>query len=623
MRESDITSLYESMQILTPAHEAMAGLSADSGNNLNREMKDYFGSLLCSALDAIGISPKAGLGSLHLYQPETATLTLAAQSGRIQYKRKAASHSVSNGQGIISWVARHRRALLIHDINNSLFRSIYVCLNDNIRSELAVPMLAGNDLLGVLNLECTEPRAFSAQNVKSVWHAASWAATAYRFYQQSIINREQKQFTERLLQLCGETTTNTNGVEASLNTLSTLARDCLRAAKCDIWQYNPALGKFNNAGASYPDFSTQIGPRKRGWTEFILRTGCPIWIKDIESESSYKILFGSGGTWTDDVPASALPDNLNQRVTDLKVRCELGVPITVADRCSGVAWLKYDNDVQPPTPDDMRLVNGLAGQTGLVMECLARREDMVSHDAVQRISEQLTKNLFSTGPIRLEGFPRIEGYLISRPHHSNVGGDFCTSVRIDEQIAGILFGDGENHGITGALNMLPLITTFKAFGKETRSTTHMMDKLMSISKTIGVRGTAVYAIFTLILDKLWLSVTSAGHPSLIIIRGNHPTFLPTDNGPADGPMLGVPELKEPLAAERTQLHEGDMLILFTDGICKSPNPFTQRLEIATAALEAGKRDPQMVAQAIFDRATGGNNNAFEDDATVLTMLIKK
>lgn len=620
LRASEVGTLSESISILTPAHQALAVLPTEPTACRDRELTEYFESLLINSLKALGISPEIGLGTILLFEPETMTLHPAAQVGKIQRKRKSLSASVLSGQGIVSWVAIRRSALLVDDIRKSIFKSIYVPLNDDVKSELAVPLLAGDQLLGVLNLECTRTAAFSPQSVRTVWYAASLAATAYRFYQEHRTAHELKRLSDGLLRLCWEATTNTTDSHAPLNNLATVARDSMRAAKCDIWQYAESRGEFENAGASYPEFDPRTRPRERGWTDFILRSGKPIWICDIEDDLSYKVLYWRDSAWTEEAPLDDLPNDINPRLLDLKVRCELGVPIKATEMQSGVAWLKYDSQVRPPSPYEMALINRLAGQAGLVMELLERREDMVRHDAVQAIGKQLTKSLLAAGQLKLDGFAAIEGHVISRPQHSTIGGDFCASVLIDERTAGILFGDGESHGVTGALNMLPLITTFKAFSKETRSTTHMMDKLMSISRALGVRGTAIYLIFTVIQDRLWLSVTSAGHHSLILIRGNDPIFLPFSDNPACGPMLGVVELTQPLAAQRMELVKDDLLILFTDGVYNSFDAFTHRLDIAKAALGAGSCDPRIVAQAILDQATEGNST-LQDDATVLAIRV--
>ena len=46
---------------------------------------------------------------------------------------------------------------------------------------------------------------------------------------------------------------------------------------------------------------------------------------------------------------------------------------------------------------------------------------------------------------------------------SRIGGDFHAARVIDERTAVVLVGDGQGHAVTGALNMLPILTTFEAF----------------------------------------------------------------------------------------------------------------------------------------------------------------
>src|SRR5207244_6840379 len=79
-----------------------------------------------------------------------------------------------------------------------------------IRSEMAVPMLARingpsradtlnrHKVLGVINFESVEPKAFSSESLRIIYHAAERAATALRLHQQVAVNREQAALLERL-----------------------------------------------------------------------------------------------------------------------------------------------------------------------------------------------------------------------------------------------------------------------------------------------------------------------------------------------------------------------------------------------------------------------------------------
>jgi serine phosphatase RsbU (regulator of sigma subunit) len=224
------------------------------------------------------------------------------------------------------------------------------------------------------------------------------------------------------------------------------------------------------------------------------------------------------------------------------------------------------------------------------------------------------------GPLPLEKFGRIEGYVKSQasgPAH--VGGDFYAARVVDEETAGIVLGDGEGHGVPGLLNMLSLVTMFEAFWSESRSTTHVMDKIIALSNRLDVHGTAIYCIFTVIGKSLWLSVTSAGHLPLIILRaGPHVFACPAEGSTASGGMIGHP-LKTPLAAERTEVHTGDIIIAYTDGV----GELITREEMVEIGLRHLGDSIGVIAEEIFTSALNKNaGDSLADDATVLVVRVK-
>jgi serine phosphatase RsbU (regulator of sigma subunit) len=162
-----------------------------------------------------------------------------------------------------------------------------------------------------------------------------------------------------------------------------------------------------------------------------------------------------------------------------------------------------------------------------------------------------------------------------------------------------------------------MLTAFEAFWKESRSATYLMDKIMGISNKLGVRGTAIYCVFTFIDRTMWLSVTSAGHLPLVIIREDDDVeWFPYRDSPAMGGMLGV-QLRLPMAEDHTKLSSGDLIIIFTDGL------ELDRGEIAAVGLEHKEEDPSKIAEEIFSRAAvKARNDLLDDDATVLVIQVK-
>jgi GAF domain-containing protein len=60
--------------------------------------------------------------------------------------------------GVTGWVATHRQPLRIKDVRKE---SRYISINNRIRSEMAIPLIYRNEVLGVLNVESTQPEAYS------------------------------------------------------------------------------------------------------------------------------------------------------------------------------------------------------------------------------------------------------------------------------------------------------------------------------------------------------------------------------------------------------------------------------------------------------------------------------
>ncbi len=71
---------------------------------------------------------------------------------------ESAKLKIPFGVGITGWVATHRQAQRINDISKD---SRYIAVNQKVRSELAIPLIYRNEVLGVLNVESPRTNAYS------------------------------------------------------------------------------------------------------------------------------------------------------------------------------------------------------------------------------------------------------------------------------------------------------------------------------------------------------------------------------------------------------------------------------------------------------------------------------
>src|SRR5580658_10181956 len=79
------------------------------------------------------------------------------------------------GKGVAGQVAQTRQAILLNDVSAADY---YISANPEVRSELAVPLIAKNRLIGVLDLESEQPGFFRPENLHILTVTASRIAQA-------------------------------------------------------------------------------------------------------------------------------------------------------------------------------------------------------------------------------------------------------------------------------------------------------------------------------------------------------------------------------------------------------------------------------------------------------------
>lgn len=600
----DAKWLSEATQIVSPAWSI-----ANTDFHSLDEPGGYFEKIIKLALTVLDVNPEEGLGTLHLYNPEERTLELRGSFGQIQHKEVAKLHSVKAGQGIVSWVVQRKRALLIQDLKESSFQRIHRWLNDEVRSELAVPLDVGGEVIGVMCLECTKANKFLPHHVRSLWYAANKAAVAYQLYKQASMNR-------KLINLFWNATRGETEAQNSLHDIATLAQKYLKASFCDIWQYNPDSDRFDNSGASYENFSPQTRPD--GWTTIVQRSKCPIWISNIKSVSEFDEYYWKDDQWFEGTPDNEVKKDLNAAPIGQDVKGELGIPITVRhDDCIGVAWIKYRRaGLQLPSQNLVKSAEGFCSGAGLVLDSVQRKHDLLEKSDIDYFGSQIAEGIKSRW--QLENCTILDVHVESLPYHSELGGDFYAGKSIDDQTVGILLVDGEGHGVKGSLHMLPLMTAFES-SWQSYSTTHIISQLKKTSREVGVRGTAIYCIFTLIDSNMWLSVTSAGHERLIIVKRDQFNMKHLIRYPEIQGSIFSDPLKEPFLADRLKLSTGDIVVGFTDGVIE----FGEVDSLCTFVWDFLNKigdDPKAIAEGIMKWSQEEYDK--DDDATVFIVRVK-
>lgn len=148
----------------------------------------------------------------------------------------------------------------------------------------------------------------------------------------------------------------------------------------------------------------------------------------------------------------------------------------------------------------------------------------------------------------------------------SVGGDFYDVFRLDNGNIGIVAGDISDKGISAALFMTMVKTTIREKMKAGRS---LADTLNLVNRELCVSnpGNMFATVFALILDPETGIVTyaNAGHEAPLLL-GKSPSYLNIRKNIA----IGLFEDSD-IVEEKLVLHDGDGILLYTDGITEAIN----------------------------------------------------
>ena len=180
------------------------------------------GTTLEDALEATVKGLQVTLGgdrvSILLLDKERKILELRASVG---YSEDAALVRIPVGSGITGWVATHRKPLRLDDVRND---PRYITISTNTRSELAIPLLYRNEILGVLNVESEQVAAYTENDEEMLGTlAGSLAAVIANARLLAQIRRQAER--ERLLyEVTGKIRRSTDMQAILATTASELAR---------------------------------------------------------------------------------------------------------------------------------------------------------------------------------------------------------------------------------------------------------------------------------------------------------------------------------------------------------------------------------------------------------------
>ncbi|MCI0531167.1 MAG: SpoIIE family protein phosphatase [candidate division Zixibacteria bacterium] len=298
--------------------------------------------------------------------------------------------------------------------------------------------------------------------------------------------------------------------------------------KVEVIGYDPALAA---------DLNLKIG---QGLIGEVAKTGEPIIVPDVRENSQY---------------VNARPETMSEMVA----------PILLKGEIMGVLNLE-SNNLNAFNEDDLEQLLVFANQVAFSIE--RARLQRLAIDRGRMVDElSVARHIQETFLPKQN--PRIPGFEIAGANISSeqVGGDYYDFISIEGNQLGIVVGDVSGKGVPAALIMAAFRASLKAEIRNNYAIRTIFQKVNLLLYESLERENFVTAIYGVLdpQNKIF-TYSNAGHNPPMLVHSNGEIEYLTGGGLALG-ILPDSTYQE----SATRLSEGDLLLLYTDGVTEATN----------------------------------------------------
>jgi phosphoserine phosphatase RsbU/P len=514
---------------------------------------------------------------------------------QVGYPREVAERArIKVGHGVTGLAAQRREPVLVGDVNQD---EQYISGVPNVRSELAVPLIVKNRLIGVIDIESPRPNNFTQEHKRLLTLIASRMAVGIE--NARLYTRSTRQARSLLLlnEIARELTSILN-VDEVLKRIGELLNRVIDFQMFSILLLNPDGTKLQH--------------------RFSLRFRENIHLK-------HDIPLGRGvvGYAAEHRQAVLVPDvRKDPRYIELnpETRSELAVPLIYKDKVIGVL------DLEHPrrgffTEDHRRTMITLAAQIAIAIENARLYEEIARQEKRLERDLALARELqFRLLPPTLPKVPHLDVAAKFVPARA-IGGDLYDFVNYSLGRTAIAIGDVSGKGAPAAIYAALVSGILRSHAPIEPGPAEM---LSAVNFSLGERrieGQFVSLIYSVWDDKdRTLQVANSGLPRPIYCHQRKVEIIE-----ATGLPLGLFEEAD-YEELSFQAKPGDVFVFFSDGILDAANRAgdlfgRERLQsVVTENCQASADGlVKAIFQAVSDHTAGAD--AF-DDQTVVVLRVK-
>ena len=503
--------------------------------------------------------------------------------------------AIKVGQGVTGQAVLRREAVLVNDVTaeRNFINSV-----PGVRSELAVPLIAKNKVIGVLDVEAAQPGAFTEEHKRLLTLFASRIAVGIenaRLYTR--VSRQARQLT--LLTEISRELTSILKVDQLLQRIADLVTRIIDYEMFSILLVDPTGNFLQHRFSLRFKESVQLKheiPIGQGLVGYAAQHGQAVLVPDVSKDPRYIM---------------ANPET----------RSELCIPLIYKEKVIGVLDIEhtrrgYFND------DHVRIMTTMAAQVAIAIENatlyerIARQERRLEHDFA--LARELQFRLLPQKRPKLKHAEVAVRFSPAR----QIGGDLYDFLKYSGHgVIGIAVGDVSGKGAPAAIYAALVSGITRSHSVEEPSAAGMLEAI-----NLSLAERPIDAQYVSMIYAVWddnqrtLQVANSGLPRPLLVR---------DRKVEEIQVIGLPVGLFPNATyEELSLRgkPGDIFLFLSDGIfdaTSSQGNMFGRGRLEKVVLKNADRSADEVAEAIFS-AVSEHAEGVEtfDDQTIVVLKVK-
>ena len=498
------------------------------------------------------------------------------------------------GEGVTGLAAQSRQAILVEDVRTD---PRYIEAVPNVCSELAIPLITKNRVIGVIDLEAREPGHFTEEHRRVLTLVASRMAAGIENAQLYTRTTKQARILSMLNEIAQELTSILN-LDELLSRIAELVRRLI-----DYQMFSILL----------LDASGEMLQHR-----FSLRFNENVHLK-------HEIPLGRGivGAAAQNKEAVLVPDvNKDSRYVEAnpETRSELAVPLIYKNKVVGVLDLEHTRRGFF-TDDHKRTMTTLAAQIAIALENARLYEEIERQE--RRLDRDLSLARELQGRLLPQTNPKLAHLDVAAkfvPARA-IGGDLYDFIPYSMSRLGIVIGDVSGKGAPAAIYAALVSGILRSHAPIEPSPAEM---LSAVNLSLAERR--IEAQFVSIIYAVWddqqrmLTVANSGLPRPIYVHNGK-----NESIEATGLPLGL--FDEAEYDEFTfRMKSGDMFVFFSDGILDARNrkgELFSRQQVDEVISGCTEQSAACVVESLF-KAVAEHSAGVEtfDDQTVVAIRVR-